>query len=66
MLHPQPHTMDDGTPMSKDYGDSRNNRFFGPDSVQKTRFSPPTKVSCHLGVIEVQPALLSLENRLIR
>jgi len=43
-IHPNPNELDDGTPSAKDYSNDRNNRFFSPDSVSKTRFSPPTKV----------------------
>ena len=43
-IHPNPSELDDGTPSAKDYSSDRNNRFFSPDSVSKTRFSPPTKV----------------------
>lgn len=43
-IHPNPNDLDDGTPSAKDYANNKNNRFFRPDSIGKTRFSPPTKV----------------------
>lgn len=43
-IHPNPSELDDGTPSAKDYATNKNNRFFNPDSIGKTRFSPPTKV----------------------
>lgn len=43
-IHHSPNMLDDGTPSAKTYLHDKNNRFFSPDSIGKTRFSPPTKV----------------------
>lgn len=53
-IHPNPNELDDGTPSAKDYSNNKNNRFFSPDSVNKTRFSPPTKVSLRYGSLFCQ------------
>ena len=47
-MHPNPSELDDGTPSAKDFSSNKNNRFFSPDSINKTRFSPPTKVTYSL------------------
>jgi len=43
-IHPNPSELADGSPSAKEYTTDKNNRFFSPDSINKTRFSPPTKV----------------------